>query len=84
MKVVFEKPVTFSTFHRAFTGEGIPPIPDDATRLEVDDHTIAYVSARGEAWECFFGYGTTEASHTFYWPALDMCPRAWARVIQWG
>ena len=79
MKVEFEKPVTFSTLHRAFTGAGIPSIPADATRLEVGDHTIAYVSASGEAWECFAGNGTSQTSQTFYWPSLAMCPRAWAR-----
>ena len=79
MKVEFEKPVTFSTLHRAFTGEGIPPIPEDAKRVAVSSRTTAYLSTTGEAWECFAGNGTSLSSQTFYWPALDLCPRAWAQ-----
>ena len=79
MKVVFEKPVTFSTIHRAFTGAGVPLIPEDAVRLVVGEHTVVYVSPRGEAWECFVGSSTSETSETFYWPTLAMCPRAWAQ-----
>ncbi len=78
MKVEFKYPVEFSTIHRAFTGPGIPPIPEDAHRLVVGDHTIVYLSQTGEAWECFAGNGTTETSQTYYWPTLAMCPRAWA------
>ena len=78
MKIHFEKPVTFSNIHRAFMGDGIPPIPEDARRLAVSSNTIAYVSSRGEAWECYLGNGTSEKSKTYYWPTLDMCPRAWA------
>ncbi len=78
MKVEFEKPVVFSTIDHSFTGEGIPPIPEDAHRLVVGDHTIAYLTQSGEAWECFIGNGTTETSRTYYWPCLSLCPRAWA------
>ncbi len=78
MKVKFEKPVAFSTIHRAFTGPGIPPIPEDATMLVVSSTTVAYVSQTGEVWECFAGNGTSSTSQTFYWPALALCPRAWA------
>jgi hypothetical protein len=81
MKVEFKLPVNFSTIHRAFTGEGIPPIPADATRLVVGDHAVAYIAPTGEAWECFIGGGTTQTSCTYYWPTLDMCPRAWARGL---
>jgi hypothetical protein len=79
MKVEFKKPVTFSTTHRAFVGDGIPSIPEDAYRLVVGANTVVYVSPRGEAWECFIGNGTSQTSQTYYWPSLDMCPRAWAR-----
>ena len=79
MKTEFTKPVTFSTNSRAFTGEGIPSIPTDATRLSVGDHTTAYVAVTGEAWESFNGEGASEMSETYYWPSLDMCPRAWAK-----
>lgn len=82
MKIKFKYPVTFSTIDRAFTGAGIPPIPEDATRLVVSDSTVAFVSGTGEVWECFFGNGTSETSQTFYWPALDMCPRAWADKVK--
>ncbi len=51
MEVKFEKPVVFSTIHRAFTGPGIPPIPEDAHRLVVGDHTIVYLGHSGEAWD---------------------------------
>jgi hypothetical protein len=81
MKVEFQSPVAFSTIHRAFTGEGIPPIPADATRLVVGANTVAYIGDTGEAWEEFLGHGTTQTSQTFYWPSLDMCPRAWARGV---
>ena len=81
MKIKFEKPVAFSTIDRAFTGDGVPPIPADATSLAVGAHTIAYVSPTGEAWECFTGGGTSLTSQTYYWPALDMCPRAWAAEL---
>jgi hypothetical protein len=79
MKVEFKKPVTFSTIHRAFIGEGVPSIPEDAYRLVVGANTVVYVSPRGEAWECFIGNGASETSETYYWPALAMCPREWAR-----
>jgi len=79
MKVEFKGPVVFSTLHRAFVGDGVPSIPENATKLVVSDHTVAYVNDRGEVWECFLGNGTSETSQTFYWPSLDMCPRAWAR-----
>ena len=79
MKIKFENPVEFSTLHRAFTGEGIPPIPNDAVRLEVGPSTVAYVSTNGEVWECFAGNGASLTSQTFYWPTLDMCPRLWAQ-----
>ena len=79
MKVTFEYRVTFSTVDRAFTGAGIPPIPEDAKRLVVGSHTVAYVSTNGEAWECFLGRGTSEMSKTYYWPSLSLCPRAWAQ-----
>ena len=82
MKVEFESPVAFSTLHRAFSGEGIPPIPANARRIKVSDHTTAYVARSGEAWECFIGNGTTETSQTLYWPSLDMCPRAWAETVK--
>ena len=81
MKVEFKTHVVFSTIDRAFTGDGIPPIPEDATSLAVGAHTIAYVSASGEAWECFAGGGTSLTSQTYYWPVLDMCPRAWAEEL---
>ena len=79
MKIDFEKPVTFSTIHRAFSGDGIPPIPKDARRIAVSPTTTAYVNPiTGEAWECYVGSGTSETSKTFYWPSLALCPRAWA------
>ena len=78
MKVTFNYPVTFSTVDRAFTGAGIP-IPEDAVRLAVGDHVVAYLGVTGEAWECFLGNGTSETSETYYWPSLDLCPRAWAK-----
>ena len=78
MEVEFKKPVTFSTIHRAFTGEGVPLIPEDAVRLVVGAHTVVYVAPGGEAWECFVGDGTSETSQTYYWPTLALCPRAWA------
>lgn len=79
MKVEFTRPVAFSTLSFAFTGEGIPAIPADAMRRAVSSHTTAYVAANGEAWEKFNGRGTTEASETYYWPTLAMCPRRWAQ-----
>ena len=78
MKIEFTKPVEFSTLSLAFSGEGVPAIPEDATRMRVGDYTTAYVAVTGEAWERFNGSGTTEGSETYYWPALWMCPRAWA------
>ena len=78
MEVEFKGPVVFSTLHRAFVGEGIPPIPADAVRRKVGTNTIAYV-AGDEAWECFVGAGTSETSQTYYWPTLALCPRAWTR-----
>lgn len=68
----------FSTLHLAFTGEGIPPISEDATPIRVASNTIVFVNSRGEAWESFVGKGTSLKSQTFYWPDLGMCPRAWA------
>ena len=82
MNIEFNLPVKFSTIHRAFTGDGIPQIPDDAVRLLVGDHVVAYVSANGEAWECFTGNGTSETSQTYYWPDLGLCPRAWAQELK--
>ena len=82
MKVEFEKPVTYSTIDRAFTGEGIPPIPEDAASLTVSAHTVVYISPRGEAWECYVGKGTSELSQTFYWPSLGLCPRAWVEAVK--
>ena len=79
MKVEFKNQVTFSTLHRAFTGAGIPPIPEDATHIKVGDHTVAYIGPSGDAWECFIGNGTSETSQTYYWPDIGMCPRAWAQ-----
>ena len=80
MKVTFEQPVTFSTLDRAFTGAGIPVPPVDAVRLTVGDHVVAYISVTtGEVWECFLGKGTSETSQTYYWPSIDLCPRAWAK-----
>lgn len=79
MKVRFEQPVAFSTLTNAFTGDGIPPIPSDARRVKVSDHTTAYISHTGEVWEHFCGVGTTEMSETYYWPALDLCPRDWVQ-----
>ena len=81
MKVTFNKRVSFSTLHRAFTGAGVPPIPADATMVTVDDHTVAYVADSGEAWEVFLGVGTSEMSQTFYWPDLGLCPREWAKKL---
>ena len=81
MKVTFEYPVTFSTVDRAFTGAGIPPIPEDANRQAVGDNRVAYIGVTGEAWEHFVGNGTSQTSETYYWPALDLCPRAWARDV---
>ncbi len=78
MKVEFKYPVVFSTVDHSFTGEGIPPIPEDATMLVVSSTTIAYLSQSGEAWECFTGNGTSKTSQTYYWPTLSLCPRAWA------
>ena len=78
MEIKFKMPVTFSTIHQAFSGAGIPPIPEDATRLVVSSSTVAYVSSTGEVWECYLGNGTSQTSHTYYWPARDLCPRAWA------
>ena len=82
MKVKFKGPVDFSTRTRAFTGEGIPPIPEGARQIRVNDHTTAYVARSGEAWECFIGNGTTETSKTLYWPSLCMCPRPWAKAAK--
>ena len=82
MIVEFERPVAFSTLSRAFSGEGIPPIPEKARRIKVNDHTTAYIARSGEAWECFIGNGTTETSKTLYWPSLCMCPRAWAKAAK--
>lgn len=79
MKVKFARPVTFSTIDLAFTGEGIPPIPSDADRLVVSANIVAYIAPSGEAWEVFFGNGTSEKSETYYWPYLRLCPRAWAQ-----
>ena len=79
MKVHFEHPVSFSTIDRAFTGAGIPPIPEDADRLVVSAHTVAYLAPTGEVWECFLGNGTSSRSKTYYWPSLAMCPREWAQ-----
>ncbi len=78
MKVKFEKPVVFSTIDHSITGPGIPPIPEDATRLVVSSTTVAYLSQTGEGWECFAGNGTSSTSQTYYWPCLALCPRAWA------
>ncbi len=84
MKVEFEQPVVFSTVNRAFTGPGIPPIPEDSHRLVVSDHAVAFLGQSGEVWECFFGIGigTTEKSKTYYWPCLSLCPRAWAEALR--
>lgn len=79
MKVEFTKAVEFSTNDGAFTGEGIPQIPEGATRLVAGDRTTAFVAATGEAWERYNGRGTATTSRTYYWPALVMCPRAWAK-----
>jgi hypothetical protein len=81
MKIEFKESVKFSTIHRAFTGEGIPPIPEDARRLAVTEHTVAYIAPTGEAWAHFDGSGTTQTSQTYYWPTIEMCPRAWARGL---
>lgn len=81
MKVTFKYPVTFSTVDRAFVGEGIPPIPEDARRLVVGEKTVVYIAPSGEAWECFVGNGTSGTSQTFYWPSIGMCPRAWAQEL---
>ena len=81
MKITFEKPVSFSTLDNAFTGAGIPSIPEDAHRYAVGPTTTAYVSNTGEVWECFAGNGTSQTSQTFYWPALALCPRAWAQEL---
>ena len=78
MKVEFRLPVVFSTIDRAFTGAGIPPVPEDAAHRQVSATTVAFISPSGEAWEVFFGNGTAERSHTLYWPSLALCPRAWA------
>lgn len=79
MKVEFKDSVEFSTLHRAFVGDGIPPIPEDATTMLVGDRTVAYLGQTGEVWESFFGKGTTQSSQTFYWPDIGLCPRAWAQ-----
>ena len=81
MKIEFTKPVSFSTISLAFAGEGIPPVPADAARIVVSNTTTAYVAVTGEAWECFNGRGTTETSETYYWPSLEICPRAWAKEL---
>ena len=79
MKVEFTKAVEFSINDYAFTGEGIPSIPEHATRIAVGGHTVAYVAVTGEAWETFNGAGTTRKSQTYYWPSITLCPRAWAQ-----
>ena len=84
MKVKFEKPVIFSTIDASFTGDGIPPIPDNAYRIAVGVNTVAYVGHTGEVWECYVGKGTSETSQTLYWPTIGMCPRAWAQEKRGG
>ena len=68
-----------SAVDNSFTGDGIPPIPEDARRLAVSDRVVAYISDRDEVWECYIGNGTTQSSQTYYWPSLGLCPRDWAQ-----
>ena len=82
VKVEFELPVTFSTITRAFTGAGIPAIPADARRVKVSERVTAYISQTGEVWEFFNGKGASEKSEMYYWPTLEMCPRAWAQAFK--
>ena len=80
MRVTFTKPVRYCSISRCFTGEGIPPIPEDATVQVVDGFTI-YLASNGEVWQDFNGAGKTETSQRSYWPSIALCGRDWAKKV---
>ena len=80
MRVTFTQPVQYCSISRCFTGDGIPPIPADASIHYVDGFTI-YLAPTGEAWQYFNGAGKTVASGLSYWPDLALCGRDWAKKV---